>query len=70
MLPCIGEPDVLYTRQHVLTEVSAFLSVTMRKAERPREATAAPNAWAAPAYAVCLPLEAPQNTQTRRTARD
>jgi hypothetical protein len=32
ILECIGEPDVPYMRQQMLLEVSAFLSVAMRKA--------------------------------------
>jgi hypothetical protein len=34
ILECIGQPDVAYARQEMLLEVSAFLSVAMRKAIR------------------------------------
>jgi hypothetical protein len=34
MLDCIGESDVMYARHQMLLEVSAFLSVVMRKAVR------------------------------------
>lgn len=34
ILECIGEPDVAYARQQMLLEVSAFLSVVMKKAVR------------------------------------
>ncbi|MBO0732807.1 MAG: hypothetical protein J2P49_00510 [Methylocapsa sp.] len=34
ILECIGEPDVAYARQQMLLEVSAFLTVVMRKAVR------------------------------------
>jgi len=34
ILECIGEPDAAYARQQMLLEVSAFLSVVMRKAVR------------------------------------
>jgi hypothetical protein len=30
LLPCIGEPDVLYMRQQMLNEISLFLSVMMK----------------------------------------
>jgi hypothetical protein len=30
LLPCVGEPDVIYMRQQVLNEISLFLSVMMR----------------------------------------
>lgn len=34
ILACIGEPDVVYARQQMLLEVSAFLSVAIKKAVR------------------------------------
>jgi hypothetical protein len=34
ILECIGEPDVAHARQQMLLEVSAFLSVVMKKAVR------------------------------------
>ena len=34
MLDCVGEPDVNYVRDQTLIEISAFLSVVMRKAVR------------------------------------
>lgn len=34
ILECIGQPDVVYARQQMLSEVSAFLSVVMQKAVR------------------------------------
>jgi hypothetical protein len=34
ILECIGQPDVAYARQQMLLEVSAFLSVVMKKAVR------------------------------------
>lgn len=34
VLECIGQPDVVYARQQMLLEVSAFLSIVMKKAVR------------------------------------
>jgi hypothetical protein len=34
IVDCVGEPDIIYTRQQMLLEVSAFLSVVIRKAVR------------------------------------